>query len=233
MNYSATDSHCHIGGIATEIKAAVCAINEPQWAKLASVENSNIRKVFGLFLGEALEHSDVEIERSMTDLESYLKHASAIGEFGLDKRFSSVLPFHKQEKLFDAHIEIASKYNMPCVLHCVGAWGFLLKKMRYSVKRLGVKKFVLHSASTSKELATEFEKLGGYFSFSMRQLNSRNGMDTAMRVPLERILIESDDIPSQESYNQVLSKLSQIRNISESELSENVNGNFEKFYINV
>ena len=232
MNFPVTDSHCHIGGIASEIKAAVCAINEPQWAELASVENPNIRKVFGLFLGEALAHSDSEIDKSMSDLEAYLKYASAIGEFGLDKRFSSVLPFYKQEKLFDAHIVIASKHNLPCVLHCVGAWGFLLKKVRYAVKRLGVQKFVLHSASTSKELASEFEKLGGYFSFSMRQLNSRNGIETAMMAPLERMLIESDDIPSEETYNQVVSKLSQIRNISETEVSENVYRNFEKFYTN-
>ncbi len=230
MNFFATDAHCHIGSISTDILAAVCAINEPQWARLHDFENSKLKKVFGLFLGEALQHSDVEIENSMAELDSYLKNASAIGEFGLDKRFSSVLPFHKQEKIFDAHVELASKYQLPCVLHCVGAWGFLLKKMRYAVRSKGVKSFVVHSASPSIDLAREFEKLGGYFSFSMRQLNSRNGLACASKVPLTRVLIESDDIASAETYMQTLSKLSEIRNISIDELSENVYKNFERFY---
>ncbi len=233
MNAFATDAHCHIGGATTDIFAAVTAINEPQWENLKNVENKNVKKVFGLFLGEALQHSDVEIDDTMARLEPYLEYASAIGEFGLDKRFSSVLPFHKQERIFDKHIELAAKYQLPCVLHCVGAWGFLFKKMRYAVKRKGVKKFVLHSASPSKELAEEFEKLGGYFSFSMRQLMSRNGSETAMNVNIERILVESDDIPSEQCFESTLSKLAQIRNISQLVLSEIVYKNFDKFYTNV
>ena len=230
MSLSATDAHCHIGGISTDIFAGVCAINEPQWAQLSVIENEKVKKTFGLFLGEALQHSDVEIENSMTALEPYLKNASAVGEFGLDKRFSSVLPFHKQEKIFDAHIELASKYQLPCVLHCVGAWGFLLKKVRTAVKRSGIKKFVLHSASPSIEMAREFEKLGGYFSFSMRQLNSRKGAECASIVSIERIMLESDDVPSAQNYAQTLAKLAQIRNISQIELSEKIYNNFEKFY---
>ena len=119
---------------------------------------------------------------------------------------------------------------LPCVLHCVGAWGFLLKKVRTAVKRSGIKKFVLHSASPSIEMAREFEKLGGYFSFSMRQLNSRKGAECASIVSIERIMLESDDVPSAQNYAQTLAKLAQIRNISQIELSEKIYNNFEKFY---
>ena len=99
MNYCPTDAHCHIGGASLDFNAAVCAINEPQWQELANVKNAKIKKVYGLFLGEALSHSDAELTASMQLLKTHLQNASAIGEFGLDKRFVSVLPFFRQEKI--------------------------------------------------------------------------------------------------------------------------------------
>ena len=230
MNYCPTDAHCHIGGASLDFNAAVCAINEPQWQELANVKNAKIKKVYGLFLGEALSHSDVELTASMQLLKTHLQNASAIGEFGLDKRFVSVLPFFRQEKIFDEHICIVAETKLPFVLHCVGAWGFLFKKVRSAFSKGQTGKFLLHSASCSKDIATEFAKIGGYFSFSMRALNSRNGAEVASCMPIERIMLESDELPSAEVYASSLERLAQLRNISAEKLSEIIEANFFSFY---
>ena len=230
MEHVCTDAHCHIGGAKLDCFSAVCAINEPQWQELADIENPKIKKVFGLFLGEALNHSDTELNSSMQLLKSYLPKASAIGEFGLDKRFVSVLPFFRQEKIFDEHMILVAETKLPFVLHCVGAWGFLLKKVRVAYRKRNTGKFLLHSASCSKEVANEFAELGGYFSFSMRALNSRNGIDVAKNMPIERIMLESDELPSQAGFLATVETLAQIRNIKAEELSEIVKSNFFNFY---
>ncbi len=230
MMFVATDAHCHIGGANLDVEAAVCAINKTQWRELFQNENSKIKRVFGLFLGEALTHSDAEIDADMHALTEYLSRADAIGEFGLDKRFVSVLPFYKQEKIFDAHINIVGDYKLPFVLHCVGAWGFLLKKIVAASKKIQLGKFLLHSAGCSMEIARDFENLGAYFSLSERQLNTRNGSEIASNASLDRILLESDDIPSVQAYTNALVQLARLRNISEEKLSEIIRENFYNFY---
>lgn len=229
MDIEATDAHCHIGGISSDIDAAVCAINEAQWPQLARAGNPKIKKVYGLFLGEALSHSDAQLSEAFKTLRDYLCGASAVGEFGLDKRFTSVLPFYRQEKIFDAHIELCIAAGLPGVLHCVGAWGFLLKKLK-AASRSGAGPFLLHSAGCAAELARHFMELGCYFSFSARQLASRKGLETAAIVDRDRILLESDDLPSAQAYAQNLNKLAAVRNTDAGELSICINRNFHRFF---
>ncbi len=230
MSILATDAHCHIGGANLDTEAAVCAINSMQWRELVENTNPKIKRVFGLFLGEALTHSDAEIDADMLALAQFVSRADAIGEFGLDKRFVSVLPFYKQEKIFDAHIAILADCKLPFVLHCVGAWGFLLKKIIVASKKIKMERFLLHSAGCSLEIARAFEDMGGYFSLSLRQLNTRNGSEIATKASLNRLLLESDDIPSEAMYLEALGKLASLRNISEEKLSEIIRENFYRFY---
>jgi len=229
MPQKATDAHCHIGGISTAMPAAVCAINETQWKELENAQNPLLKKVYGLFLGEALSHTDAQIESAVQSLEKLCREASAIGEFGLDKRFTSVLPFHRQERIFDAHVALSVSSGLPCVLHCVGAWGFLLKKLK-AAKRAGAGAFLLHSAGCAPELAREFMRLDCYFSFSKRQLTSRKGLETAAAVPPERLLLESDDIPSPARYAEDLEVLSKIGNYAPDELSDIIFNNFNRLF---
>lgn len=230
MFENCTDAHCHIGGVSAPFEAAVCAINAAQWRDLKNAENPKIKKTFGFFLGEAIDIPEAQMQADMKSLSDFLGGAAAVGEFGLDKRFSEVLPFYKQEIIFDAHIELASAFALPCVLHCVGAWGFLLKKVRAAKRRNGALRFLLHSASCSPDLARDFQKLGCYFSFSPRQLASKNGAALAHSAEAERILLESDDVPNAETYARALRKIAELRNMRETELSDIVYSNFHAFY---
>ncbi len=230
MFENCTDAHCHIGGVHAPFEAAVCAINAAQWRELQNAENPKIKKVFGFFLGEAIDVSEAKMQADIESLSGFLGGAAAVGEFGLDKRFSEVLPFYKQEVIFDAHIELASRFALPCVLHCVGAWGFLLKKVRAAKRGDGALRFLLHSASCPPDLAREFQKLDCYFSFSPRQLASKNGAALARSAGAERIMLESDDIPDAETYARALRKIAELRNMREAELSDMVYSNFHAFY---
>lgn len=230
MDSLPTDAHCHIEGAASDIDAAVCAICAGQWRLLAGAQNKKIKKVFGLFLGEAINRSEADIDGEIALLKNFLPGADAVGEFGFDKRFAPVLPFFRQEKIFDAHAKFCAEFDLPCVIHCVGAWGFAMKKIRRAVGAGAIKKFLLHSAACPPDMVREFEKLGGYFSFSMRELKSKNGAGAAKAASAERILLESDGAPSAQNYAEALAKAAELRNISAGELSIAVNKNYFDFY---
>ena len=176
--------------------------------------------------------SEAELfSESLPALQEFLISADALGEIGLDKRIENDVSLDLQEKAFCAQLDIAKKYNLPVIIHCVGKWGMLhdiLKNWTNS----GCGKFLLHSASCSAELVDSFAEMGAYFSFGVRELNSDKGVQCAKAVPQNRILIETDSIIDIEKLSQTLENLAEIRNENAIDLSEKIYSNFLGFYEN-
>ncbi len=116
---------------------------------------------------------------------------SSIGECGLD-RWIKGYEFDLQQEVFELQLNLAHQYNRPISVHCLRAWGHLLDTLRTQPKpHRGV---VLHSYGGSKELVPELVSLGCHFSFSGYFLHTRkrNIQEAYQKVPLERLLIETD-----------------------------------------
>jgi len=109
-----------------------------------------------------------------------------VGETGLDRLKDSERRF--QADAFQAHIELAEKYNRVLLVHAVKAAEWLpqfwplLKKTR----------FVFHSFSGAKELIKPVVDNGGYISFSQSILKMKNAAEIVRSVPRERLLLETD-----------------------------------------
>lgn len=125
-------------------------------------------------------------------LEIVLKNRSAgVGEIGLDK-VRAGNGIGRQIEIFRQQMGIAARLSRPVTIHCVQAWGDLLKILRETP--LGKIRFMIHSYHGSAETLREVLKLGAYISFSWKWLRDETPemMELVRQVPLDRLLLETD-----------------------------------------
>lgn len=116
---------------------------------------------------------------------------SGIGECGLDKWVRGY-DLEKQKEVFRFHLELAAEKNLPLSIHCLKAWGSLLSILQEMPKP--ERGFLLHSYGGPADMVDVFVELGAYFSFSgyFAREDKRAKLEAFRKVPLERLLIETD-----------------------------------------
>ena len=109
--------------------------------------------------------------------------------------------FEAQKKVFMKQIELACELGKPVSLHCVRSAGILFEMFREMLKKGKhniPKKIMLHSYGGSAEFVTQFckmKEIGDRFFFSFSKvvnMRSPKLKDILLKVPSERLLIESD-----------------------------------------
>lgn len=111
----------------------------------------------------------------------------AIGEIGLDYYYSKDNML-KQIEIFELQLKLASKYNLPVIIHSRNATDDMLKILKnYKLKG------VIHCFSGSIEMAREFIKLGYFLGIGgvLTFKNSKLG-EVIKNIPMEYILLETD-----------------------------------------
>lgn len=116
----------------------------------------------------------------------------AIGEIGLDY-YRDLSPRQVQRRVFKEQMLLARKLNKPVIIHDRDAHGDITNILRNEV-RPGPAGGVMHCYSGSWELAKEFLKMGFYISIAgpVTYHNASKLKDVASRIPLDRLLIETD-----------------------------------------
>ncbi|CEP67806.1 Uncharacterised deoxyribonuclease TatD-type [Moorella glycerini] len=115
----------------------------------------------------------------------------AIGETGLDY-YRNLSPRQRQQEVFRWHLELARSLRLPVIVHDRDAHGDTLRILNKAgpFPAGGV----LHCFSGSWEMAWECLEMGFYISFAgpVTYKNAARLREVAVRVPLERLLIETD-----------------------------------------
>jgi TatD DNase family protein len=156
----------------------------------------------------------------------------AVGEIGLEYHYDFV-PKDVQKYVFEKHLELAVKYDMPVIVHDREAHADtmdLLKKYR--------PKGVLHCYSGSTEMAKEVLKLGMYIGLggAVTFKNARVPLEVAEKLPLDRLLLETDcpymsPVPYRGKRNQstyisfVAEKIAEVKNLTKEEVLASANNN--------
>ncbi len=118
----------------------------------------------------------------------------ALGEIGLDYHYENYgeIPMDpkKQQRFFDAQMELAREMDLPVIIHDREAHGDCFE----TVLRYPEVRGVFHSYSGSAEMARELVRRGWYISFSgtLTFKNARRVREAALAVPRDRLLIETD-----------------------------------------
>jgi len=200
------DTHAHIGLICEDPIEQLIVIQEARQAsvtRLVSICNSlidfiriydNLKSAENVYHAVGVSPSEVQspgkdwiatIEQSVK-----LPRVIAIGEIGLDyyRKFGDK---KSQIELFITQLDLASKLNLPVIIHNRDAGKDVLDILR---DRLPPRGGVLHCYSENAEYARRALDLNLYFSFAgnLTYRNAKNLHETIDVLPVERILIESE-----------------------------------------
>jgi TatD DNase family protein len=117
----------------------------------------------------------------------------AVGETGLDRHWNYT-PLPQQEDYFARHLELGRKHGLAVVIHCREAEADTVRMLRADYERSGPVKAVMHSFTGDLATAEACVAMGAHISFAgmITYKNAQNLRDVAARVPLDRLLVETD-----------------------------------------
>jgi TatD DNase family protein len=116
-----------------------------------------------------------------------------VGETGLDRHWDYT-PFPQQEDYFARHLELARHQGLAVVIHCRKAEADVVRMLRADYDRHGPVRAVMHSFTGDWPTAEACLAMGLFISFA-GMVSYKNAQDlraVAARVPLDRLLIETD-----------------------------------------
>ncbi len=115
------------------------------------------------------------------------KKIIAIGETGLDRVHNEDID--SQMEIFTAQLEIAEKYDLPVVIHCVKAFPELLSVR----KRFYKTPWIVHSFRGNAQTALQLLEKNCYLSFGEAMLKSPQLQEMMAELPLDRVFFETDE----------------------------------------
>lgn len=248
------DSHCHINfpDLVNNIDAVLAQMQTNQVTKAlcVSVNLPDFPQV--LALAERFEniyasvgvHPDYEneIEPSVAQLVALAQHKKiiAIGETGLDY-FRLTGDLEWQRERFRTHIRAARECGKPLIIHTRASADDTVRIMaEEAAQEVGG---VMHCFTENWEAAQAALDLNFYISFSgiVTFKNATQIKEVAQRVPLNRILIETDSpylapVPFRGKLNQpayvkhVAEEIALLRGITVDEVGQATTENFARLF---
>ena len=180
-------------------------------------------------------------EADIDELRELSKHPKvvAIGEIGLDY-YCDLSPRDLQRHWLKRQLELADELKMPVIIHSRDA----AQECFDIIKNSNVRNGVIHCYSGSAEMAEEYIKMGFYIGVggSLTFKNNKKGVETVERIPIEKILIETDSpylapVPYRGKRNDsrllkyVVERISQIKNIPENDICNITKNNAQNLFI--
>lgn len=248
------DSHCHLDfpELAADLPGVLTKMreNDVGAALCVSVTLEDFPKV--LALAEQHDHLYASVgvhpdypdlrEPTAAELVELARHPKvvAIGETGLDYyRLTGDLEWQRER--FRIHIRAAREARKPLIIHTRSASDDTLRLMREEgAEQAGG---VMHCFTESWAVAEGALALGFYISFSgiVTFKNAKEIKDVARRVPLDRLLVETDSpylapVPYRGKTNQpawvkhVAEEVALLQDRSFAEIAERTTANFYKLF---
>ncbi len=147
-----------------------------------------------------------------------------IGECGLDKKTET--PFKIQRLVFKKQLELAEKYQLPVIIHCVSSFAQLIADKNKNVSESVP--LIIHGFAKKVEMAQQLIDHGFYLSFGSNLLKSKTLQNSFKNVRLDRVFLEtgSHDETIQEIYEFAAKNL----NISVQDLNKQITANFNTVF---
>ena len=144
-----------------------------------------------------------------------------VGEIGLDRLKSKTIS-EPQRAAFAAQLQVAAEFRRPVQLHGAKCWGEVVRACCPFAGQIPA--FVFHGFSRSDGLLPEIYSLNGFVSIGPAILNDHavNYRDMVKKVPLERLLVESDAVggtdcrsglPPVPRVEEIAAKLAELRGV--------------------
>ena len=249
------DSHCHLDHepLNSDLENIIKRSKEIGITKLLTISTSkeSFLKIKKIIKEDEMIYGTVGIHPHETKnneintefLEKNIKDNKkiiGIGETGLDFYYNNSEK-EKQIESFRIHIEAAARTNVPLIIHSRSAEDKTFEILNeYKDRNL---KILMHCFTGTKKFAEKLLNLNASFSASgiITFKNSEDLRKTFKILPLNKILIETDSpylapVPNRGKKNEpsflyhTAQKLSEIKEISKSEISKITTDNFNRLF---
>jgi TatD DNase family protein len=196
------DSHCHLdhASFAHDLTDVMrSAMDEgisqfvvpgtafQQWENQEALEQKypNISLAFGIHPW----FCDLHAEEHLEQLDDLLDDAVAVGECGLDL-MPNKPDISKQTYWFEAQLALASKHDLPAIVHSVKAHHLVLD----SLKKMKSRRGVIHGFAGNVQQAQSFIDSGYFIGIGTRLIKtySDKAVDLLTQLPLRHMLLETD-----------------------------------------
>ncbi|MCC4232451.1 TatD family hydrolase [Sphingobium soli] len=201
------DSHCHLNykGLIEDQKNVLersraagvdlmlnIATRESEWDAVlgTAVREPDVWATVGIHPHEADEHSHVDTAKLVARASH--PRVVGIGETGLDYYYDHS-DRERQQHSFRAHIAACRETGLPLIVHTRDAEDDTIRIMRDEMEQ-GPYSGVIHCFTASGAFADAAMALGFYISISgiVTFKSARDLQETAARLPLNRLLVETD-----------------------------------------
>ena len=163
----------------------------------------------------------------------------AIGEIGLDFYYD-LSPRDDQRYWFKRQLALAEELDMPVIIHSRDA----SQECFDIISASNVRKGVIHCYSGSAPMAQDYADMGFYIGIggSLTFKNNKKTVEVVEKLPLEKILIETDSpylapVPYRGRRNDsrllkyVVEKISEIKNVPEIDICNITKNNAIELFI--
>ena len=150
----------------------------------------------------------------------------AVGDCGLD--YIKVKDRNKQRYFFDEQVALATRFDLPLIIHSVQATEDVIDLLKSYSRSRGV----IHAYSGSLQEAEILMKMDFLFGFSHNLSNPHAYKlhDIVKFLPLESILIETDDLNNSDELIQVAERVTRIKKITVEQVIEQCDQNACKLF---
>lgn len=236
------DSHTHLDFFKDNIETAIDEINKNKIITLAnsmdiesyiknkeySKKSKYIKPCFGIHPWKASQFNG-----NFKELIPYIEESELIGEIGLDYVWvEDTSTYEKQREVFNFILEESIKRNKIVNLHTKGAESdiySMLKKYNYG-------RAIIHWYSGEMDTLEKFIDLGCYFTISVDIGYSDITYDILDKIPLDKLLVETDGPTALEWINgeygypsvikEVVRRIAKYKNIENKKLVDIIYENY-------
>jgi TatD DNase family protein len=236
------DAHTHLDFFKNKIDEAISEINNFKILTIASsmdvesyLKNKEygqrsqyIKATFGIHPWKAAEYKG-----DLEELIPYIRESELIGEIGLDFFWvEDKGTYEAQRRVFNFILEESIKRNKVISIHTKGA-----EEEIYNIlNRFSYSKVIIHWYSGDVKTLDKFIELGCYFTASVDVGYSKLTEEILARIPIDRLLVETDGPTALEWVNgeygyprvilDVIKSVSEIKVISTDRLIKAIEENF-------
>lgn len=165
-----------------------CTLRDSQLAVALAVRDPHCVATIGIHPHEAKDHLDKDVQKRFAGLATN-KQVVAIGECGLDYFYTHSTK-DDQITLLKFQLELAQKYDLPLIFHVREAFGDFWPIFDAYKGLRGV----VHSFSSNTNDLDDILSRGLYVGLNgiMTFTKSKEQLEAAKKVPLDRLLLETD-----------------------------------------
>lgn len=131
-----------------------------------------------------------QIEEKLDHLNTLAKkqQIAAIGECGLDKAIDT--PFEIQQQIFEKQIELAEKFKLPLITHCVRAYSEILALRKKHPEGC----WIIHGFDGNEVLAKQLINKAIHLSVGAALFNPKSKISHSIQhIPTSWLFFETDD----------------------------------------